>query len=106
LPRAYREGEARAGLRTFLYDAHARGELTVLVITGKGARLAAGAAQGESPRGVLRRNVPLWLAEPDLRAIVTGFSEASARHGGAGALYVRLRKPSRRARDPTDLADC
>jgi DNA-nicking Smr family endonuclease len=101
----YREAQARARLRTFLFDAHARGELTVLVITGKGARSAAGDPQGERSRGMLRRHVPLWLAEPDLRAIVTGVSEANARHGGAGALYVRLRNPSRRAPDPADLAD-
>jgi DNA-nicking Smr family endonuclease len=102
----YREPQARARLRTFLFAAHARGELTVLVITGKGASSAAGEPPpGEWPRGVLRRHVPLWLAEPDLRAIVTGFSEANARHGGAGALYVRLRNPSRRAPDATDFAD-
>jgi DNA-nicking Smr family endonuclease len=100
----YHEGQARARLRTFLFAAHARGELTVLVVTGKGARPAAG-EPGERPRGVLRRNVPFWLAEPDLSAIVAGFGEASARHGGAGALYVRLRKPSRRAQDPTEFAD-
>jgi DNA-nicking Smr family endonuclease len=101
----YHEGQARARLRTFLFAAHARGELTVLVITGKGARPAAG-GPGERQRGVLRRNVPFWLAEPDLSAIVAGFSEASARHGGGGALYVRLRKPPRRAQDPTEFADC
>ena len=102
----YHEGQARARLRTFLFAAHARGELTVLVVTGKGARPAAGESPGERPRGVLRRNVPIWLAEPDLSAIVAGFSEAGARHGGTGALYVRLRKPSRRAQDPTEFADC
>jgi len=95
----YHEGQARARLRTFLFAAHARGELTVLVITGKGARPAAGEPPGERQRGVLRRSVPVWLAEPDLSAIIAGFGEASARHGGAGALYVRLRKPLRRAQD-------
>jgi DNA-nicking Smr family endonuclease len=95
----YHEGQARARLRAFLFAAHARGELTVLVITGKGATPAAEEPLGERPRGVLRRGVPSWLGEPDLRAIVAGFSEAGARHGGAGALYVRLRKP------PTEFAD-
>jgi len=96
------QDQARARLRTFLFAAHARGELTVLVITGKGA--SPGEPAGEPPRGVLRRNVPHWLAEPDLSAIVAGFSEASVRHGGAGALYVRLRKPWRRAQDGTEPA--
>jgi DNA-nicking Smr family endonuclease len=44
---------------------------------------------------VLRRSVPLWLSEPDLRAVVLGYTEAATRHGGAGALYVQLRKAAR-----------
>jgi DNA-nicking Smr family endonuclease len=95
----YHEGQARARLRSFLFAAHARGELTVLVITGKGARSAAEEPVGERRRGVLRRSVPTWLGEPDLGAIVAGFGEAGTRHGGAGALYVRLRKPA------TEFAD-
>jgi len=95
----YHEGQARARLRTFLFAAHARGELTVLVITGKGARSAAEEPLGERPRGVLRRSVPTWLGEPDLSAIVAGFGEAGTRHGGAGALYVRLRKPATECAD-------
>jgi DNA-nicking Smr family endonuclease len=43
-------------------------------------------------RGVLRRRVPQWLAEPGLRGIVIGFEEAHRSHGGGGALYVRIRK--------------
>ncbi|HEX5866107.1 MAG TPA: Smr/MutS family protein, partial [Beijerinckiaceae bacterium] len=50
-------------------------------------------------RGVLRRVVPHWLRLPDLRPLVVGFEEAAVRHGGAGALYVRLR----RARGPSAL---
>src|SRR5262249_52548387 len=86
-----RQGDARSRLRGFLFDAHARGCGTVPVITGKGGsgetdRLAP--LMGEAQRGVLRRSVPVWLAEPDLRAIVLGYTEAGTRHGGAGALYV------------------
>jgi DNA-nicking Smr family endonuclease len=44
---------------------------------------------------VLKRNVPRWLAEPELAAIVVGYTEAAVRHGGAGALYVQLRRKSR-----------
>jgi len=78
----------------FLLDAQANGHGVVLVITGKGdpERLAGlGAAFGEG-RGVLRRAVPLWLAEPDLRGVVLGFESAGRRHGGEGALYVRIRR--------------
>ena len=81
-------------LRQFLKEAQARGHGVVLVITGKGDRSAAGADLGlaEGARGVLRRAVPLWLAEPDLRATIVGFEAAGRRHGGEGALYVRIRR--------------
>ena len=49
-----------------------------------------------SGRGLwLRRNVPRWLAEPELRAIVVGFTAAAVRHWGEGALYVQLRRRER-----------
>lgn len=72
---------ARGRLAAFLASSQARGATLVLVITGKS--------------GALRREVPHWLALPELRALVIGFEEAASAHGGAGALYVRIR----RARD-------
>ena len=59
----------------------------MLVITGKGAR-----GEGAGERGVLKRQVPHWLALPEFRALVIGFEDAGVKHGGAGALYVRLRR--------------
>lgn len=91
-----RQAEAHHRLRAFLQSAYAKGLKTVLVITGKGVahdrldHLAS--AMGERQRGVLRRSVPLWLAEPDLTSIVLSYGAAGTRHGGAGAFYVRLRK--------------
>jgi DNA-nicking Smr family endonuclease len=93
-----RQRDAHARLRAFLLEAHARGFKTVLVITGKGGEEPAdrlGDLAGERQRGVLRRNVPHWLGEPELRGIVLSFTQASVRHGGAGALYVQLRKGAR-----------
>jgi DNA-nicking Smr family endonuclease len=84
-----RQAEAHAELRRFLLGCHARGIRWALVITGKGA--PAGERHGHE-RGVLRRNVPRWLAEPDLRAIVVSYTSAAAPHGGEGALYVQLRR--------------
>ena len=46
----------------------------------------------EVERGVLRRQVPLWLALPEFRTLVVGFEEAHVGHGGEGALYVRVRR--------------
>lgn len=78
------QAQAHAALSRFLHSASARGARMVLVITGKGGR------GGEA--GVLRRQVPLWLALPDLREVVIGFEDAHVAHGGEGALYVRLRR--------------
>lgn len=94
-----RASEAHAALRAFVFDCFARGRRNVLVITGKGSGADLSDrpfALGErSDRGVLKRSVPIWLADPDLRAVVMGFTQAHARHGGEGALYVQLRSRNR-----------
>ena len=87
-----RQAEAHDRLIGFLHRARASGHGLVLVVTGKGGE------DGSlfDARGVLRRAVPHWLARPDLRPLILGFEPAARHHGGAGALYVRLR----RARPP------
>lgn len=78
---------AHRALSGFLQRAHSDGLTFVLVITGKGRTVGA-----ESERGVLRRQVPLWLNLPEFRSLVVGFEEAHIGHGGEGALYVRIRR--------------
>ena len=92
-----RQNEAHAALRGFLMSAHARGLRWVLVITGKGS-----SGRGdeippwpEPERGVLKKNVPRWLAEPDMRAVVVSYTAAAIPHGGEGALYIQLRSKRR-----------
>ena len=80
------QSEAHAALIRFLRRAQADDARIALVVTGKGAR------DGSSERGVLRRQVPLWLALPEFRPFIVGFDEAHVSHGGQGALYVRLRR--------------
>ncbi|HEU0062047.1 MAG TPA: Smr/MutS family protein, partial [Hyphomicrobiaceae bacterium] len=79
------QAEAHARLRAFLQRAYANGLKTVLVITGKGRAEdgpdALGTAMGERQRGVLRRSVPLWLAQADLSQIVHSYGAAGTRHG-------------------------
>ncbi len=87
---------AHAALRRFLVTARDRGARIVLVITGKGRP---GAAFEVHERGVLRRSVPHWLGDPGLRDVVVGFEEAHTAHGGAGAIYVRLRRRRDRGDD-------
>ncbi len=83
------QAEAHAALVGFLMRSRAAGHARVLVVTGKGGE---GARDPFSERGVLRRSVPHWLRGPDLQSVVVGFEEAARHHGGAGALYVRLRR--------------
>ncbi len=78
------QAEAAATLSEFLADAEASGRRCVLVITGKG-RI------GEET-GVLRRMVPRWLNAPPNRARVLSFADAQPKHGGAGAMYVLLKR--------------
>jgi DNA-nicking Smr family endonuclease len=78
---------AHRALLAFLQRAAVDGAAFALVITGKGRSKSADDAQG-----VLRRQVPLWLALPEFRALVIGFEEAHGVHGGRGALYVRIRR--------------
>jgi DNA-nicking Smr family endonuclease len=84
-----RQDEAHHALRAFLRREQARGCKLALVVTGKGA---AGLGAAGEERGVLKRSVPHWLRLPDLRPLVVGFEEADQRHGGSGALYIRLRR--------------
>jgi DNA-nicking Smr family endonuclease len=89
-----RQREAHGALRAFLFASAAHGSRNVLIITGKGTRAEVERIRDfmQEERGVLRRLVPQWLAEPEFRAIVLSYTTASIRHGGDGALYVRLRK--------------
>ena len=76
------QDRARAALHGFLRRTHADGLRAVLVITGKGL----------TGDGILRRRTPDWLAEPEVRGLIAGVSQAERRHGGEGALYVALKK--------------
>lgn len=91
-----RQVDAERRLRAFLLSARAHGLRTVLVITGKGSARGSNDrddALERSAPGILKRSVPLWLEQPDLRECVAGIAPAHIRHGGDGALYIHLRKP-------------
>ena len=79
---------AHDALVRFFNQARRQEKRTLLVITGKGSRLAGG--------GVLRRLLPLWLAEAPFAPHVLAITAARAEDGGDGAFYVRLKKPTTR----------
>lgn len=83
--------QAHPALTRFIATSLARNLRLVLVITGKGQR-----DDPHDPmpmrRGVLKRQVPLWLKMPPIGHGVLQVSEAHIKHGGGGAYYVYLRR--------------
>ncbi len=69
----------------FLRAAYHKGMRTVLVIPGRGKNSPDG-------MGVLREKVQAWLTHDPFKRVVLAFCTAQPAHGGAGALYVLLRK--------------
>jgi DNA-nicking Smr family endonuclease len=95
-----RLSEAQDVLTGFLTRCYMNGCRTVLVITGKGRTERDPYYEpfdlfANPDRGVLKSNVPRWLAEPELRAMVASYTSAAQKHGGEGALYVQLRSANR-----------
>lgn len=92
------QAQAHGRLVSFVRRAHEHGFRCILVVTGKGAPRAARDEPAafvmpeRSNAGVLRVMVPRWLEEDALRSLVVGVQGAHQRHGGAGAIYVYLRR--------------
>ena len=74
-----------------LAQASAMGARVVLLITGR-PRPAEAADRG-SNRGAIRAKVLDWLALGPHASRIAAVRGAHRRHGGAGALYVVLRRP-------------
>ena len=81
------QSEAHRALFAFVRASRDAGLRCVLVITGRGF--------GPNGPGVLKSSVPRWLEEPVLRRQLLAIAPAQPRHGGAGALYVLLRRQRR-----------
>jgi DNA-nicking Smr family endonuclease len=78
------EAAAHAALDRAVAAAWRDGARVLLVITGKGSVKEGG--------GVLRRNLPRWLAVGDNAPHVLRVEAAQPKHGGSGAYYVLLRR--------------
>ena len=91
-----RQDEAFAALHRYLHTRAARGDRTVLVITGKGLKKVGGDPTTIVERGVLRTMLPIWLSSPELLPLVAGWDQSAQGHGGEGAWYVRLRRQEAR----------
>jgi DNA-nicking Smr family endonuclease len=69
-------------LKRFLTAARRRHHRVVTVVTGA----------GRGGEGVLRRSLPEWLADSDIRPLTSGYAQAHRSHGGAGAFYVFIKR--------------
>ncbi len=77
--------QAYNGLVWFIRDAYQRGMRAVTIITGRGRNSPDGI-------GVLREQLQLWLTREPFKRVVLAFCTAQPCDGGAGAVYVALRK--------------
>ena len=84
--------QAHPTLIGFILSAHAGGKRLVLVITGKG-KLRDDFAPMPARQGILRHQVPQWLAMAPVGPLVMQIAPAHISHGGEGAYYVYLRRP-------------
>jgi DNA-nicking Smr family endonuclease len=78
------QAEAHHALAVFVHRSSEAGRRCVLVITGRGL--------GPTGPGVLKTAVPRWLEEAGLRQQILALAPAQPRDGGAGALYLLLRR--------------
>ncbi len=90
--------EARVAVDGFLADAARRGLRCVLIVHGRGLN-----SKDQIP--VLKERLKVWLARGRAARLVLAFATARACDGGAGALYVLLRRDrTRRAIEVTEGA--
>ena len=85
------QADAKLALEEFVVNSVRKGLRTVLVVHGRGLR---------SPGGmpVLKHAAAQWLSHGHMGGYVLAFATARPADGGAGAMYVLLRRDRRRAR--------
>jgi DNA-nicking Smr family endonuclease len=79
--------EAKVAVQRFVTQAHTAGQRCVRVIHGRGRN-------SRDNRPVLKEQVQVWLSHGRLSRLVLAFATAPAADGGAGAVYVLLRRAS------------
>ncbi len=82
--------DAKHALREFIIKSVGKGMRSVLVVHGRGLGSPGG-------RPVLKHAAAQWLSHGEIGAHVHAFATARPQDGGAGAMYVLLRRDRRRA---------
>lgn len=98
----YNRINAQNKLMQFLKNAWHQGQKTVIVVTGKGdgpvSRQNLHSAdfyQMPEQTAVLKSSISGWLNSPEAQNYVIGWQPAHPKHGGGGAVYVRIRNKSK-----------
>jgi DNA-nicking Smr family endonuclease len=85
------QSEAKTELTEFIIDSVRKGRRTVLVVHGRGLR-----SPGGQP--ILKHAVAQWLSHGTIGGYVLAFTSARAYDGGAGAVWVLLRRERKRGK--------
>jgi DNA-nicking Smr family endonuclease len=83
--------DAKMALEEFILDSVRKGRRTVLIVHGRGLR-----SPGGQP--VLKHATAQWLSHGYIGGYVLAFTTARAYDGGAGALWVLLRRERKRGK--------
>ena len=77
----YRLQNARIALQKYILNAYEKNIRNILIITGK----------GYNNKGILKKEVPLWLNDKKLISFLVYFKIAPKEFGGDGALLVKIK---------------
>src|SRR5262245_10684853 len=77
--------EAKVVVERFVTTAYAAGQRCILLIHGRGRN-------SKDNRPVLKEQVRIWLSHGRLSRLILAFATAPVTNGGAGAVYVLLRR--------------
>ena len=73
--------EAKLKLINFVFNSFNSDKRNILIITGKGL----------NKTGLLKKEVPIWLNEREIKKILISYENAPKSFGGEGALIIRLK---------------
>ena len=77
----YRLYDAKIALQKYIINAYEKNIRNILIITGK----------GYNNKGILKKEVPLWLNDQNLVSLLVNFEIAPKEFGGDGALLVKIK---------------
>ena len=81
----YKLKDAKIALEKYIVNAYEENIRNILIITGK----------GQNNKGVLKKEIPLWLNDKILTNFLVNYKVAPKNFGGDGALLVRIKNKNK-----------